>query len=85
MTIEGDLNYLHYGEKYEGLDMRAEVGMLTRNIKVRFSNYGISKLTFTESILLRSTARWKQTATTLIWTTAWTIRLTALVDTRRLA
>ena len=36
MTIEGDLNYLHYGEKYEGLDMRAEVGMLTRNIKVIF-------------------------------------------------
>ena len=36
VTIEGDLNYLHFGEIYEGLDMRAEVGMLTRNIKARF-------------------------------------------------
>ena len=26
---------MHYGEVYEGLDMRAEVGMLTRNIKVQ--------------------------------------------------
>ena len=83
MTIEGDLNYLHYGEKYEGLDMRAEVGMLTRNIKVRFWNNGIGKLTLIESILLRSTARWKQIATTLTWTTAWTIPSTALVDTQR--
>ena len=28
-------DYMHYGEVYEGLDMRAEVGMLTRNIKVQ--------------------------------------------------
>ena len=35
VTIEGDLNYVHFGEMYEGLDMRAEVGMLTRNIKAR--------------------------------------------------
>ena len=41
VTVEGDLNYLHYGEKYEGLDMRAEVGMLSRNIKVRFTNNGV--------------------------------------------
>ena len=28
-------DYVHFGEVYEGLDMRAEVGMLTRNIKVQ--------------------------------------------------
>ena len=83
MTIEGDLNYLHYGEKYEGLDMRAEVGMLTRNIKVRLMNYGVGKVLYIESILHRSMARWKTSATTLTWTTAWTIRSTALVDTPR--
>ena len=35
VTVEGDLNYVHFGQKYEGLDMRAEVGMLSRNIKAR--------------------------------------------------
>ena len=42
VTIEGDLNFVHFGEIYEGLDMRAEVGMLTRNIKARFTQSHVS-------------------------------------------
>ena len=34
-TTPNPPDYVHYGEVYEGLDMRAEVGMLTRNIKVQ--------------------------------------------------
>ena len=33
-TVWGDIRYEHYGEIYKGVDMRAEVGLLTRNIKI---------------------------------------------------
>ena len=32
--VRGELKYTHYGEIYKGVDMRAEVGLLSRNIKV---------------------------------------------------
>jgi len=35
LTFKGDIKYMHFGEVYEGVDMRAEVGLLTRNILIR--------------------------------------------------
>ena len=32
--VEADLKYTHYGEIYKTVDMRAEVGLLSRNIKI---------------------------------------------------
>lgn len=32
--VKGPLKYQHYGNIYKGVDMRAEVGLLTRNIKI---------------------------------------------------
>ena len=32
--VSGDLKYTHYGEIYKTVDMRAEVGILSRNIKI---------------------------------------------------
>ena len=32
--VKGEVRYTHYGEIYKGIDMRAEVGLLTRNIKI---------------------------------------------------
>ena len=32
--VSGDIRYEHFGEFYKGVDMRAEVGLLSRNIKV---------------------------------------------------
>ena len=34
MHFAGELEYVHYGEIYETIDMRAEVGLLTRNILI---------------------------------------------------
>ena len=34
-VVKGQLKYSHYGKIYKGVDMRAEVGLLTRNIKIR--------------------------------------------------
>ena len=34
-TVRGDIKYTHYGEYYKGMDMRGEVGLLTRNIKIQ--------------------------------------------------
>ena len=34
VSIYGDLKYVHWGQFYEGVDMRAEVGMLNRKIKI---------------------------------------------------
>ena len=33
--VKGDIKYKHYGEIYKGVDMRAEVGLLSRNIKIQ--------------------------------------------------
>lgn len=33
-TVRGELKYTHYGGIYKGVDMRAEVGLLTRNVKI---------------------------------------------------
>merc|ERR1711970_929094 len=33
--VKGDIRYKHYGEIYKGVDMRAEVGLLSRNIKIQ--------------------------------------------------
>ena len=35
VTFTGKVNYDHFGEIYEGVDMRAEVGLLSRRIKIR--------------------------------------------------
>ena len=32
--MAGECLYTHFGEIWEGIDMRAEVGLLTRNIKI---------------------------------------------------
>ena len=32
--LSGGLQFSHYGQVYKGVDMRAEVGLLTRNIKI---------------------------------------------------
>ena len=34
-SILGDIKFMHFGEVYEGVDMRAEVGLLSRNILIR--------------------------------------------------
>ena len=33
-TVSADLRYSHYGEIYKTVDMRGEVGLITRNIKI---------------------------------------------------
>merc|ERR1719414_1132205 len=35
VSVRGDLYYTHFGEMYRGVDMRAEVGLLTRNVVIR--------------------------------------------------
>ena len=35
ISFSGEVKYPHYGEIYEGVDMRAEVGLLTRSVKIR--------------------------------------------------
>ena len=80
VTIKGDLNFVHFGQKYEGLDMRAEVGMLTRNIKARYTRIDAQdshKIRHIKYQCSRSMARWKMSATTLSSTIALTILLIA--------
>ena len=33
-TVWGEVGFQHFGERFKGVDMRAEVGLITRNIKV---------------------------------------------------
>ena len=33
-TVNANIKFTHYGEIYKTVDMRAEVGLLTRNIKI---------------------------------------------------
>ncbi|XP_064609227.1 cell surface hyaluronidase-like [Liolophura sinensis] len=35
VKIQGLVKYNHYGDHYKGIDMRAEVGILTRNVRTR--------------------------------------------------
>lgn len=35
LKIEGFVRYTHYGFKADDVDMRAEVGLLTRNVKIQ--------------------------------------------------
>ncbi|WP_347331614.1 G8 domain-containing protein [Marinimicrobium locisalis] len=37
LTLDGPLEYMHYGAVTEGVDQRGEVGLLTRNIRVQSS------------------------------------------------
>ena len=32
--VKGEIKFTHFGEIYKDMDMRAEVGLLTRNIKI---------------------------------------------------
>ena len=33
-TVSGEVKFMHYGQIFKGLDMRAEVGLLTRNVLI---------------------------------------------------
>ena len=33
-TVMGEVKFMHYGQLYKGLDMRAEVGLLSRNVHI---------------------------------------------------
>ncbi len=37
LTFEGEVRYTHYGEIYKTIDMRAEIGLLTRYVEYYIS------------------------------------------------